>query len=106
MKAFLVRRLLQTIITLLVVTIISFTLCMVLPGDPALALLGEQGATEEAIQQVRQELGLDQPLYVQYFRWLGTIVRGDLGVSIRTRAHVLTLFAQRLPVTLELLVLG
>jgi peptide/nickel transport system permease protein len=106
MKAFLIRRLLQTIITLVVVTIISFTLCMVLPGDPALALLGEQGATEEAIQQVRQELGLDQPLYVQYFRWLGTIVRGDLGVSIRTRAHVLTLFAQRIPVTLELLFLG
>jgi len=106
MKAFLIRRLFQTLITLFVVTLISFTLCMVLPGDPALALLGDQGATEEAIHHVRHELGLDQPLYVQYFRWLGTIIRGDLGVSIRTQAHVLTLFAQRLPVTIELLLLG
>lgn len=106
MRAFLVGRLLQTLITLFIVTLISFVLSMILPGDPTLALVGPDGATKEMLAVYRQELGLDQPIYVQYFKWLGRILRGDFGVSIRTRAHVLTLFAQRLPVTIELLVVG
>ena len=106
MKAFLIRRILQTLITLFVVSLISFTLSMVLPGDPSLAIVGSEGASEEMIQSVRQELGLDQPIVVQYFKWLGALVSGDFGISIRTRAHVLTLFGQRLPMTLELLGLG
>jgi len=88
------------------VTVISFLLCMVLPGDPTLSLVGPDGATEEMLQTYRQELGLDQPIYVQYYRWLHRVVSGDFGVSIRTRAHVLTLFMQRLPVTLQLLAMG
>lgn len=106
MKAFIIRRLLQTLITLFVVTLISFTLCMVLPGDPSLAVVGSEGASEEMIKLVRQELGLDQPVVVQYFKWLAALVSGDFGISIRTRVHVLTLFGQRLPLTLELLGLG
>lgn len=106
MKAFLIRRLLQTLVTLFVVSLISFTLSMVLPGDPSLAIVGSEGASEAMIQNLRQELGLDQPIVVQYFKWLGALVSGDFGISIRTRAHVLTLFGQRLPVTLELLGLG
>ncbi len=106
MKAFLIRRILQTLITLFVVSLISFTLSMVLPGDPSLAIVGSEGASEEMIKSVRQELGLDRPIVVQYFKWLGAIVSGDFGISIRTRAHVLTLFDQRLPMTLELLALG
>lgn len=106
MKAFLVRRLLQTLITLFVVSLISFTLSMVLPGDPSLSIVGSEGASEAMIQNLRQELGLDQPIVVQYFKWMGALVSGDFGISIRTRAHVLTLFAQRLPVTLELLCFG
>ena len=106
MKAFLIRRILQTLITLFVVSLISFTLSMVLPGDPSLAIVGSEGASEEMIKSVRQELGLDQPIVVQYFKWLGALVSGDFGISIRTRAHVLTLFGQRLPMTLELLALG
>ncbi len=58
------------------------------------------------VQNLRQELGLDKPIVVQYFKWLGALVSGDFGISIRTRAHVLTLFGQRLPVTLELLFFG
>jgi len=104
--AFIIRRLFQTLITLFMVTIISFLLCMILPGDPTLALVGPDGATEEMLQAYRNELGLDQPVYVQYFRWLHRAVRGDFGISIRTRAHVLTLFMQRLPVTLQLLAMG
>ncbi|MGA2956371.1 MAG: ABC transporter permease [Thermodesulfobacteriota bacterium] len=106
MKAFIIRRLLQTLITLFVVTLISFTLCMILPGDPSLAVVGSEGASEEMIKIVRQELGLDQPVVVQYFKWLVALVSGDFGISIRTRVHVLTLFGQRLPLTLELLGLG
>ena len=106
MKAFIIRRLLQTLITLFVVSLISFTLCMVLPGDPSLAVVGAEGASDEMIKAVRQELGLDQPIVVQYFKWLASLVSGDFGISIRTRVHVMTLFAQRLPVTLELLALG
>jgi peptide/nickel transport system permease protein len=106
LKAFLIRRLLQTLITLFVVSLISFTLSMVLPGDPSLSIVGSEGASEVMIQNLRQELGLDQPIVVQYFKWLGALVSGDFGISIRTRAHVLTLFGQRLPVTLELLFFG
>jgi peptide/nickel transport system permease protein len=106
MGAFIIRRLFQTLITLFMVTVISFLLCMILPGDPALSLVGPDGATEEMLQAYRKDLGLDQPVYVQYFRWLRRVVSGDLGISIRTRAHVLTLFKQRLPVTLQLLAMG
>ena len=106
MKTFIIRRILQTLITLFVVTLISFILCMVLPGDPSLSVVGSEGASEEMIKIVRQELGLDQPVVVQYFKWLAALVSGDFGISIRTRVHVLTLFGQRLPLTLELLGLG
>lgn len=106
MGAFIIRRLFQTLITLFMVTVISFLLCMVLPGDPTLALVGPDGATEEMLQTYRIELGLDQPIYIQYSRWLHRVVTGDFGISIRTRAHVLTLFMQRLPVTLQLLAMG
>ncbi len=106
MLSFLVRRLSQTIITLFIVSLISFVLSMILPGDPVLALVGPEGATQEMLEVYRKELGLDQPVYVQYGRWLGRVLHGDFGVSIRTRAKVLTLFYQRLPVTVELLVLG
>jgi peptide/nickel transport system permease protein len=106
MRSFLVGRLFQTLITLFIVTVISFVLSMILPGDPTLALVGPDGATKEMLEVYRKELGLDQPIHVQYFIWLGRVLRGDFGVSIRTRAHVLTLFAQRLPVTIELLVVG
>lgn len=106
MRSFVVRRLLQTLITLFVVSLISFTLCMVLPGDPSLSVVGSEGASEEMIQTVRKELGLDQPIIVQYFKWISALVKGDFGMSIRTRVHVLHLFAQRLPVTVELLALG
>jgi peptide/nickel transport system permease protein len=106
LKAFLIRRILQTLITLFVVSLISFTLSMVLPGDPSLSIVGSEGASEAMVQNLRQELGLDRPIVVQYFKWLGALVSGDFGISIRTRAHVLTLFGQRLPVTLELLGFG
>jgi peptide/nickel transport system permease protein len=106
MLSYLVRRLAQTLITLFIVSLISFVLSMILPGDPVLALVGPEGATKEMLEVYRKELGLDQPVYVQYFKWLNRLLHGDFGVSIRTRAKVLTLFNQRLPVTIEVLILG
>lgn len=103
MRAYILHRVLQAIPTLLIVSVITFTITMLLPGDPALAFLGESAALDKvAYQATRQQLGLDQPLPVQYARWLGRIVQGDLGRSIRTKEPVLTSLLTRLPITLEL----
>ena len=106
MGPYLLRRLFQTLLTLFIVTIISFVVCIMLPGDPTLSMVSSEGVSEEFLQAYRQELGLDQPYYVQYGRWLGAVLSGDFGISIRTRAEVLTLFGQRLPMTLQLLGMG
>lgn len=103
MIGFLTRRVLQTVVTLLLVTLISFVLCQVLPGDPALAVAGGDGASKELIEATRKDLGLDQPVPVQYAKWMGALLSGSFGISTRTRVDVTSLFAQRLPVTLELL---
>ena len=107
MPAFLIRRVLQALITLFIVTVISFVITMVLPGDPILAIVGlEAGASDELVEQWRKDLGLDRPVYIQYVKWVGALLKGDCGISIRTRAHVLTLFSQRLPVTIQLMIMG
>jgi len=103
MKTFLLRRLLQAIPTLLLVTMVTFTITMLLPGDPALAFLGEAAAMDKvAYAAMRSELGLDQPLPVQYGLWLGRTLQGDLGRSIRTKEPVLEAMQARFPVTLQL----
>jgi peptide/nickel transport system permease protein len=92
---------------LLLVSMVSFSLTFLLPGDPALLILGDQlAADEEAYQQVRDELGLDRPVPVQYLDWLQKLVRGDLGTSTRDRLPVIQGILARLPVTLELSVLA
>ena len=99
--AFIIRRLLMAVPVLLLVTIIVFSLLHLLPGDPATVILGQE-ATPEAIEVMRQELGLNKPLLVQYFDWLGKIVQGDFGRSLIDRTPVSKLILQRLPATLEL----
>ncbi|AWX54119.1 ABC transporter permease [Brevibacillus brevis] len=98
---FIVRRLLLTIPILLLVSIMTFSLIHMIPGDPARVILGEE-ATPEAYRALRTELGLDQPIVVQYFSWLGKVVTGDLGISITDRVPVADLIMQRLPATVEL----
>ncbi|MGG4455896.1 ABC transporter permease [Brevibacillus porteri] len=98
---FIVRRLLLTIPILLLVSIMTFSLIHMIPGDPARVILGEE-ATPEAYAALRNELGLDQPIVVQYFSWLGKVVTGDLGISITDRVPVADLIMQRLPATVEL----
>jgi len=99
--AYVIRRLILTIPILLLVSIMVFSLLQLIPGDPATVILGQE-ATPEAKAALRRELGLDRPLVMQYFSWLGKVVQGDLGRSLVDRSPVIEHIAQRLPATLEL----
>jgi peptide/nickel transport system permease protein len=90
---------------LLAVTFGTFMIVQLLPGDPARALLGE-GADDEQVEALREELGLSDPLLTQYVHWVGDAATGDLGQSNRTKQDVSEAIAQRLPVSLELMVLA
>ncbi len=102
---FALRRIGTIVPTLFAVSVLIFLLQQLLPGDPALALAGDE-RTPEVIEQIRQRYGFDKPLPVQYANWIGKAVLGDLGESYRTRAPVTKLIASTLPVTMELAVLA
>jgi len=95
------RRALTVIPVLLGVSILVFGFIHMIPGDPALTMLGER-ATPEKVAEVRQRLGLDRPIYHQYLIYLGKIVRGDLGISIVRGDPVFTDLMRRFPATVEL----
>jgi peptide/nickel transport system permease protein len=101
MHRYLIRRLLLTIPVLLGVATLVFSLIHFIPGDPAQAMLGE-GAAPEDVALLRQRLGLDRPLLVQYGSFLQGLVRGDLGVSLRNDEPVLQQILERMPATAEL----
>ena len=101
MTTYILRRLILMVPVAFLVTVGVFMLIHLSPGDPALIILGED-RTPQAIAAIHQQLGLDQPLYVQYGIWLGHIVRGDWGRSITTHEPVATAITERLPATLEL----
>src|SRR2546428_7546489 len=111
MGKYAIRRTLLFIPTLLVATILVFTLFWIVPGDPALTILGggegDSGAVSlEQLQQLRQTLGLDRPIYVQYASWLGNVLRGDLGTSLWYKTPVWSLLKDRFLVTMELAVMA
>jgi peptide/nickel transport system permease protein len=95
------RRIALSIPILLLVSIMVFSLIHLIPGDPVTVMLGQE-ATPEVKQALRHELGLDQPLALQYFVWLGRVVRGDLGRSLVDRTSVSDQIRLRLPATIEL----
>lgn len=101
MLRFMRRRLLQLVPVLLGVSILVFFGMHLIPGDVAQLLLGDKG-TEADLQRLRHQLGLDRPVYVQYLRFLAGALRGDFGVSIRTRQPVTWEIVQALPVTVQL----
>ena len=101
MTRFAVRRLLQMIPVLFFVSVIIFVLINLVPGDAARLFLGEE-APPDALAALRHELGLDRPLYVQYLRWVGGMLRGDFGHSFKDNRKVLTTVLQKVPVTGEL----
>ncbi|MDO5612556.1 MAG: ABC transporter permease [Paracoccus sp. (in: a-proteobacteria)] len=100
-----VGRLVKAAIVLLAILVLNFLLIHAAPGDPATVMAGEAGATDELfLQQLREKFGLDQPLYVQLWRYVSDVVRLDLGYSYRQQMPVLDLILDRLPATLLLTV--
>ena len=93
------------IITLFIVSLLAFLAFQIIPGDPTTQLLGTE-ATEEARQELRQELGLDRPVLRRYFDWLGGCVRGDMGESYSYRMPVSEMLSDKLPVTALLTLLS
>ena len=101
MVTFLTRRLLLMIPVALLVSFVTFMIIHLIPGDPARVLLGES-ATPQTVAALRHQLGLDQPLLVQYVLWLGQAIHGNLGQSLQLSQPVTEAILQRLPVTAEL----
>ncbi len=101
MSRYIIRRLIYAVPVLIGVSICIFLTLQLVPGDPATVLAGEN-ASPQAITQIRAELGLDQPLPVQYWRWLDRLLHGSLGKSTRTHREVITEILDRLPYTLIL----
>jgi peptide/nickel transport system permease protein len=100
---FLLRRLLYVIPMLIVTTLVVFSLILLIPGDPATALLGDN-ANAEKLAQLRSQLGLDQPLLIQYWNWLIHAIHGDLGRSLFTGEIVSNAVFSRLGVTMQLVI--
>src|SRR5499426_466560 len=105
MRVYILRRLLGIVPTVLMITLVVFVMMRSIPGDPVVALLGDAYTEEDAIK-ARHEYGLDKPVLVQYFIWLGKLVQGDWGASILSGRPVLHDVIFRLPVTLELIELS
>lgn len=102
MAGYLARRIVQAVLILLGVTFVTFILLYLLPADPARQIAG-RSATAATVQSIRQQLGLDLPLWQQYLRYLGNLVQGDMGRSYIQRTEVASLVWSRLPATLLLM---
>ena len=102
---FILRRLLQLIPTFIFILVVVFILVRLLPGDPASAILGDR-AIDADVERINRQLGLDQPLPVQFAAFVKTVATGDLGNSIHLKLPVIELIAQRMPVTLLLTALA
>jgi len=101
MLVFIGRRLLIAIPTIILISIFVFTLQKLLPGDPVLAMAGEE-RDPEVLEYLREKYRLNDPVIVQYFAWIGNALQGDLGISLRTNQPVLELIGEKLPVTIQL----
>jgi peptide/nickel transport system permease protein len=102
---FLARRLFYLVPVLLAVSLLTFLIASLLPGDLAYVILGDQ-ATPENVEALRRDLGLDQPIWWRYLGWLGHVLEGDLGRSFRTGQTVLQAVVERFPVSFELMLLA
>src|SRR5947208_9804044 len=105
MLGFVARRLLYLVPVLVAVSLLTFLIASLLPGDLAYVILGDQ-ATPEKVEALRHDMGLDQPVWWRYLGWLGSVLQGDLGRSFRTGQTVLQAVTERLPVSFELMVLA
>lgn len=102
MHKYIIKRLIQAIPVLFIVTIIVFSLMFIIPGCPARTILGEE-ATMDEIERLRNTMGLNRPIFVQYFDWVFSLMQGDFGVSYQDGRQVFPTLINRLPATIELL---
>lgn len=100
MKQFFIKRLLVTIPTLIAISVIIFAILALAPGDPLGEFASNPAITAEVRENIRKSLGLDQPVYIRYFKWFGSFILGDMGYSFNSRSPVAELLWQRLPTTL------
>ncbi|MFN8488002.1 MAG: ABC transporter permease [Caldilineaceae bacterium] len=105
MLQFIARRLIALIPVLLGVSIVVFSLIRLIPGDPVTVMLGEKARAED-IARVRAEMGFNRPIYIQYFEWMGHVLRGDLGKSIINHTSVMGELRERLSATIEMVIVG
>jgi len=105
MGYFILRRTVSFLLTLITVSVVVFAVMNVLPGDPALTILGIE-ASDEALENLRRQLGLNDPVYIRYLSWVGGALTGDLGTSHSFRVPVSELIIERLPLTISLAVSG
>ncbi len=108
MRQYAVKRIGLFIPTVLLVTVIVFVVMRLIPGDPALAILSADDAayTEQELHELRVELGTDRSIVIQYLDWMGGLLRGDFGTSFWWNGPVMDRLAERIPVTIELAILG
>jgi peptide/nickel transport system permease protein len=106
MTAYIIRRLIVGVIILIIITLIVFFAMRLLPGDPLIIFIGQQGSSgsmsEAQMEALRHEYGLDKPIMMQYFSWFGGLLQGDLGTSIYYHEDVGKLLGKRFPITLHL----
>jgi len=107
MSRYVLRRLLQMVPLILGITLVTFGIINLVPGSPVSALeanlRGNSRVRQQEIERIKRSLGLDQPLHVRYFVWVGNVLRGDLGISLRNHNPVTRQIAQKLPNTLLLM---
>ena len=100
------NRLWNSIFVLLIISFVIFVFVRAIPGDPVFTILGEQGASQEQYEKMRQELGLDQPVVIQYAKWVGRIAQGNFGTSILTGEKILPQIVEKFKATVELAVVA
>ena len=105
MGTYILRRVLMVIPTLLFVSCLSFALIRLIPGDPAMIMLGDRAPRAE-VEKYKEQMGLNEPIYIQYFRFIRQCLRGDMGKSIVTRVPVIYELGYRLPATIEAIVVA
>ena len=106
LRNYIIRRLILIVPTFFFISIVIFTLIHLAPGDPIYAMIGRHPVSPEVMERIRADLGLDQPIPVQYLLWLSHLLRGDLGFSYVSYRPVINMISERIPRTLELMLVA
>jgi len=106
LRTLVIRRLIVVVPTLFLISIAIFSILHLAPGDPVTAIVGRRPPSREVLRLIRLEYGLDQPIYVQYFKWLSKVLQGDLGYSYINHAPIVDLIGPAIPYTVELMLVA